>query len=168
VSPSTGKPYALAQHLRYEGPILSYEQQTERFVASGFCLWDVVASCQRPGSLDQDIRNEKPNQLREFCEAHPSIERIVFANGGTCFALFKKHFGDWLASSELIAGSNAESKAVETAINKATKNLDETPSRQITLISAKSVSPAAAKMPYSEKRDSWEEYVYAHRIVLDK
>jgi G:T/U-mismatch repair DNA glycosylase len=169
MSIATGKPYQFACHLRY-GPdkILSYPEQLERLVQAGFCLWDVVQSCERPGSLDQDIRRETPNDVRAFCERHPSIRRIVFANGGTGCKLFVKHHRDWLASGQFVAATNEESrkafgpalrKVVETEPQAATATTTTT-TTTITLISALSVSPAAARHSYKEKRDFWDEFVY--------
>eukprot|EP00980_Cylindrotheca_fusiformis_P001343 scaffold338_cov116-Cylindrotheca_fusiformis.AAC.8 len=123
----------------------------------GFALWDIVQSCDRPGSLDQDITDDEPNDIREFCGAHPSIRRIVFANGGTGCKFFKKHFKDWLDTGELIPSSN---KASQDAFKKwAVKSASNT--NAIECIVALAVSPAAARFSYEEKRDFWEKFVYA-------
>ena len=131
-------------------------------VAGGFCVWDVVQSCQRPGSLDQDISKEVPNDIRGFCQQNESVRRIVLANGGTGSSMFVKHFRDWFQSGELVAADHEQSqKAFGRAIAKASASGPETePSRTITLISALSVSPAAATYSYETKRDFWEEHVY--------
>lgn len=177
ISPSTGDPYKFTASLRYDqSRIISYDDQIRCMVANGFCMWDVVESCRRPGSLDQDIYDEQPNRIREFCHQNRSVRRIVLANGGTGSKLLVKHFGDWLGSGELVAGPNEESqkafaKAIERAQKKKKNNNNKLKgtdddseslpgSRSITLISAKSVSPAAARYTYEEKRDFWSEYVY--------
>jgi G:T/U-mismatch repair DNA glycosylase len=131
-------------------------------VAEGFCVWDVVQSCQRPGSLDQDIQQEVPNDIRGFCQQNESIRRIVLANGGTGSSMFVKHFRDWLQSGELVAADHEQSqKAFGRAIVKGgTSGQVTMPSRTITLVSALSVSPAAATYSYETKRDFWEEHVY--------
>ena len=191
ISPSTGKPYQFTSFLRHNN-ILSYEEQVRCFVQKGFCLWDVVASCQRPGSsLDQDIREEVPNRIREFCQQQqPSIQRIVLANGGTSATLMKKHFRDWFLSGELVAGSNPESQKQfgsliakanndnnnnKSVSNKNKNNNDEEEEEEsqchqrqkIEIISAISVSPAAAKFTYEQKRDFWEEFVYKPGLMLE-
>lgn len=179
VSPATGKLYKFASELRYgDDAILPYDQQTKRLVDRGFALWDVLKTCERKGSLDQDIKKEVPNEIREFCDRYPSIRRIVLANGGTGSAFFKRHFRDWLQSGNFVvadhdgsrqvfgkivggkkknaAPSDDEPNAAVTALPAAKKN-----SRHpIILVSAISVSPAAAKYGYEEKRDFWEKYVY--------
>jgi hypothetical protein len=95
------------------------------------------------------------------------------ANGGTGSRIFAKHFGNWLGSGELVAGADKASqtafaKKIETAKKKRAKESSDIadvgpgiPSSQpITLISALSVSPAAARYSYEQKRDFWEEFVY--------
>ncbi|WP_430885650.1 DNA-deoxyinosine glycosylase [Fusibacter sp. JL216-2] len=57
----------------------------------GIAIWDVLDSCEREGSLDSNIKNESPNELKTFLEEHPTIKTIIF-NGGKAEASFKKHF----------------------------------------------------------------------------
>jgi len=182
ISPSTGTPYKFTPQLRSdqngnEFIILPYEQQLEKLVSSGFALWDVIGSCQRPGSLDQDIQNEHPNDIVGFCRAHPSIRTIVLANGGTGSSLFVKHFADWFATGQLVSAAEHEAsqKAFGSAIKKHTKMLNGgdnmsregwTSDYQITLLSAISVSPAAARYSYEEKRDFWDEHVYSPGLAM--
>jgi hypoxanthine-DNA glycosylase len=163
VSPSSGKPYKFSSSLKYgHEHILPYNQQIRYMVANGFCMWDVVQSCQRKGSLDQDIQKEVSNDIRGFCQQNGSIRRIVLANGGTGSSMFLKHFRDWFQSGELVAADHEQSqKAFGRAIAKAgTTGQARAPSRTITLVSAVSVSPAAASYSYETKRDFWEEHVY--------
>ncbi len=57
----------------------------------GIAVWDVLASCERAGSLDKDIRNERPNLLIDYVLDHPRIERIAL-NGGRASSSFIQHF----------------------------------------------------------------------------
>jgi len=153
-----GKSYKLTQYLRYdESHVLSYEEQLQLFTSKGFALWDIIKSCEREGSLDQDIKKEEPNEIRKFCQAHKSVRRIVIANGGTGCTMFNRHFKDWWLSGELKPGSNAESKK---AFDKHAKKTDNFRDATIEVISALPVSPAAAKYSYEEKREFWQNYVY--------
>jgi double-stranded uracil-DNA glycosylase len=170
VSPSTGKPYAIATHVRYghDQILSSYEEQQKVLVRHGFALWDIVGQCRRPGSLDQDIFDERPNQLRQFAEQHRrTLKRIVFANGGTGCAIFNKHFKEWLGSGELEAlpGHDPSEKAFSKAIAREESRNNNigsgrTTDSKIQLFCAIGVSPAAASYSYVQKRESWEKYVY--------
>lgn len=161
ISPSTGKPYAFTSALRHDN-VLPYEEQVESLCRNGFALWDLVKSCKREGSLDADIHQEEPNKIQEFCQEHPNIRRIVFANGGGACTIFKKHFKEWLDSGQLVPGANDES---QRAFKKWTPDSNRTTcdhnSNQIECISALAVSPAAAKYTYEQKRDFWDKYVYS-------
>nr|MBP8307468.1 DNA-deoxyinosine glycosylase [Burkholderiaceae bacterium] len=55
-----------------------YRRLRERRIA----LWDVIEACDRPGSLDADIRLASANDLDTLLAALPRLRRIVF-NGGT-------------------------------------------------------------------------------------
>ena len=62
----------------------------EWVLAHGLAIWDVIGTCWREGSLDQDIRDPVPNDIVTLVRDHSSIERIL-CNGGTSFDLFRKH-----------------------------------------------------------------------------
>lgn len=55
-------------------------------------LWDVLKYCKREGSLDSNIKDEIPNDFREFFNKYPNIE-YVFFNGTKAQQLFKRHIG---------------------------------------------------------------------------
>jgi double-stranded uracil-DNA glycosylase len=68
-------------------PALPYAERLSRLAAAGIALWDVIASCEREGSLDQDIRGESPNPLGEYIGSRPTIGRLAL-NGGKAAASF--------------------------------------------------------------------------------
>ena len=68
-----------------------YFQKVELIKSNSIAIWDVLASCERKGSLDSDIKDEIPNKIIDFLERYKSIEVIVF-NGGKAEASFKKYF----------------------------------------------------------------------------
>jgi len=70
---------------------LPYEQRLQRLQDAGIALWDVLASCARPGSLDSDIdpASIRTNDFATFLAAHPGIV-AVGCNGGTAQRLFKQ------------------------------------------------------------------------------
>ncbi len=41
-------------------------------------LWDVYGSAEREGSLDSNIKNGNPNDIRSLVELNPSIKKILF------------------------------------------------------------------------------------------
>ncbi len=92
-------------------------------------LWDVLRSCERPGSLDSNIVESTiiANDFPTFFKNHPSIERVVF-NGGKAEAAFKKY-----------VLPNLTLKA------------------KISFHRAPSTSPAHAALSAEKKRDLWKQ-----------
>ncbi len=68
---------------------LPYVERLERLKANGIGLWDVVASAQRRGSLDQDIREPGHNPLADFFAGFGNLEAVAF-NGSTAAATGRK------------------------------------------------------------------------------
>ena len=69
------------------------EIRKEVLLQNGIALWDVLNYCERASSLDSDIRQEVPNDLRNFLMTHDHISRIFF-NGSGAAKFFKKYFPD--------------------------------------------------------------------------
>lgn len=69
---------------------LPYRKRIARLRTAGIALWDVVGECERPGSLDADIRRGtvKPNDLAGLLCRCPRI-RAIFCNGQTAARLLK-------------------------------------------------------------------------------
>lgn len=170
---TNGEPLALTEHVRHgHDKIIPYKPQVETLTSHGFALWDVVKSCQRHqgSSLDAAIEKEEPNDIPGFCRQHPSIKRIVLANGSTGCTMFNKHFKQWWDSEELQAANDDFSqRAFGAKERQAKKKLlqkikgqakDDMTTAPITCICAIGVSPAAASYSYLQKRDFWEQHVY--------
>lgn len=68
---------------------LPYQQRLQALNDCGYGLWDVLGHCQRPGSLDADIREAEANDFVGLLAEYPSIER-VFLNGGAAAKLWQK------------------------------------------------------------------------------
>lgn len=73
-------------------PIPDYDDRLQWLLTRRLALWDVLAYCQRQGSLDQSIREERPNDLRLLLQRHPRVRRVLF-NGTKAFSSFRKHIG---------------------------------------------------------------------------
>ena len=84
------------------GPDLPYAQRLERLTAAGIALWDVIAACERAGSLDADIvcRSVAPNDFGVFFAVHRDISRVFF-NGAAAETAFRRHVLPGLAGSSL-------------------------------------------------------------------
>lgn len=74
------------------GPELPYQQRLDKLTAAGIALWDVIAACERYGSLDADIvaGSVQANDFAAFFAAHPGIGRIYF-NGTAAESAFRRH-----------------------------------------------------------------------------
>jgi G:T/U-mismatch repair DNA glycosylase len=158
----SGQPYKFVSELRYE-TIIPYHDQLELLCSKGFAIWDVVGSCERAGSLDQNIKKEVPNDIIGFCEQHSHIQRIVIANGGTGSSMFLKHFRKWWLSGTLQPGENEESLKV---FGKIDTQVAQHVARPISCVCAISVSPAAAKFNFQTKRDFWDKHVFQPGLAL--
>ena len=73
------------------GPALPYSRRLEKLKMAGIALWDVMAACERKGSLDADIvaGSIQPNDFAGFFAEYPSISRIFF-NGAAAETSFRR------------------------------------------------------------------------------
>lgn len=71
-----------------------YTQRCDQLLTAGVALWDVVAGCERPGSLDSDIElsSAQVNPLGDLLLNYPQIQTIAF-NGKFAQRLF---LSQWL------------------------------------------------------------------------
>ena len=61
---------------------LPYADRLPRLLAHRFGLWDVLAACEREGSLDSAIRNPAANDFERLHRLCPELEMVGF-NGQT-------------------------------------------------------------------------------------
>lgn len=68
-----------------------YGQRVAALTTRGVALWDVVATCRRPGSLDAAIEPDSivPNDFAAFFARHPRIG-AVFCNGSAALRLYRR------------------------------------------------------------------------------
>lgn len=57
---------------------MHYPQRLETLLRHRIGLWDVIASCRRPGSLDADIRDEQRNDFSFLQRDCPELTRVCF------------------------------------------------------------------------------------------
>ncbi|ATE62836.1 DNA-deoxyinosine glycosylase [Thauera sinica] len=74
------------------GPDLPYDERLARLNAAGIALWDVIARCRRPGSLDSaiDRGSVEPNDFAGLFAACPRIGHVFF-NGTAAETAFRRH-----------------------------------------------------------------------------
>jgi TDG/mug DNA glycosylase family protein len=111
------------------GPEVPYEERKAILCDAGVAVWDVLAECDRPGSLDNSIRRESEvvNDFPEFYRGHPQI-RTVFFNGQKSESLFRRHA---MADLAAIVGP-------------------------IEFVRLPSTSPAHAGRSFAEKLSAWQ------------
>lgn len=63
-------------------------------------IWDVFASCEREGSLDQALTRGMVNDLEPFIASHRSLERVLL-NGSLAASAFRKASRAWTISGSL-------------------------------------------------------------------
>lgn len=68
---------------------LPYPERLEALRAAGVGLWDVIASAERPGSLDAAIRNAEAADLNRLIDSLPLLRAVTF-NGATAARLGRR------------------------------------------------------------------------------
>lgn len=125
---------------------MGYTQRCQLISEHGYAVWDVLASCTRPGSLDSKIikSTELPNDIASLVQSHPELTRIV-CNGRTAENLFKRHI----------------LKSLPRPVHLLDKHInnpeDEPPAEAIRLVSLPSTSPAMASLTLANKYQVWAE-----------
>lgn len=117
---------------RIMGEILEFEANVAYSVRVGalkaarIALWDVLASCVRPGSADSAIQatSVTVNDIQLFLGTHSAIERVIF-NGAKAEHCFRRYLSPCL------------------------------PHRDLELIRVPSSSPAHAARSYAQKLTAW-------------
>lgn len=112
-------------------PDLPYRQRTRELTASGVALWDVLASCERPGSLDAAIvrTSERANPIGDLLARQAGIAAVA-CNGGTALALFRRH-----------------------VLRELRPDLRE----RIEVLALPSTSPANASMSPAQREQAWQQ-----------
>ena len=106
----------------------SYRERLALLCSLKLALWDVAEECERPGSLDSNIREVRANDIASLIKDSASIQRIVF-NGASAASLFHRH-------------QYRDNKAIFDRVE---------------LIQLPSTSPANASIPRAEKLRRWTQ-----------
>jgi len=72
---------------------LAYDQRLERLAERRVGLWDVIASAERQGSLDQAIRLAEHNAIEQLLHDFPDVRALAF-NGAAASKAGRKLIGE--------------------------------------------------------------------------
>lgn len=119
------------------GPELDYPRRIQALRAAGIALWDVLAQCEREGSLDSAIRDDTAvaNDFAGFFAGHPRVATVLF-NGAKAEASFRRFVLKPLARPDL------------------------------TLLRLPSTSPANASQRYEAKLSAWREALRSAGVAV--
>ncbi|MGN1399985.1 MAG: DNA-deoxyinosine glycosylase [Bacillus sp. (in: firmicutes)] len=78
-----------------------YKERVDFLLRHGIAVWDVIASCEREGSLDANIQNEVPNDIPLLLKSYPNIRKIV-CNGTKAYQVFNRHFSSSICDVEVV------------------------------------------------------------------
>ena len=77
-------------------PDLPYPERLAELRRHGVALWDVLAECERPGSLDSSIRAPRPNDIAGLVKRLPHLKKIL-CNGGAARNYLRRFFPELVA-----------------------------------------------------------------------
>ena len=89
-------------------PELPYVERLAQLRNNGVALWDVLAECVRPGSLDSAIRAPRPNDIPGLVKRLPHLEKIL-CNGGASRNYLRRFFPE-LEAQQLPSTSPAAAR----------------------------------------------------------
>lgn len=92
-----------------------YARDVRLLQECGIGLWDVIASCQRVGSLDASINAVKKNDLSAFLLQYNKIKKIG-CNGGLAYQLLSRQVTTGIPVVKLPSSSPAHTAGVDTKI----------------------------------------------------
>jgi len=78
----------------------NYQDRLSMLLQHHVALWDSIAVCERKGSLDADIKNERGNSFADLLVQYPKIHTICF-NGGKSYQCFKKYNASLLKRKDI-------------------------------------------------------------------
>ena len=68
-----------------------FEEKIKVLQQNNIALWDVLADCERKGSLDIHIKNQRENDIENLLKSYPNIKTIIF-NGKESHRFFQRKF----------------------------------------------------------------------------
>ncbi len=71
---------------------LDYKEKKKLLRNNRIAVWDVLEGCERIGSLDSNIKNEKPNDFESFYKKYPNIKHVFFSSKNAA-VFYNKYVG---------------------------------------------------------------------------
>lgn len=68
----------------------TYQEKINFIENHNLALWDVLAYCERTGSLDSNIKNPIANNFEDFYKLNPQIKHVFFTSKNA-YNLYKKY-----------------------------------------------------------------------------
>lgn len=96
-------------------PIDTYEQKKQIIENHHLILWDVIGECEREGSLDSKIKNEKVNDIASLLHRHPDLS-LVICNGRKSYDLYVKHFQDEKISCIYLPSTSNANRSIKESV----------------------------------------------------
>ena len=84
---------------------MPYQKRLRAIQARGIALWDVLAACERDGSLDAAIRRPRPNDVPGLLRACPRID-LVCCNGGAAGRYLRRFFPEVAARAVVLPSTS--------------------------------------------------------------
>lgn len=97
-----------------------YADKLNTLLSHGIGLWDALARCERPGSLDTAISSPIPNDFPSLFAQYPAIHTLLF-NGQAASAHFKRAFNGFLGKKALLLPSTSPAHAALSYEQKAAR-----------------------------------------------
>ena len=74
----------------YQTELPDYSAKQECIKNNHLILWDVIATCEREGSLDSAIHHAVCNDIASLVHKYPSIH-LILCNGRKSYELYHRH-----------------------------------------------------------------------------
>lgn len=94
----------------YDIELVHYESKVACLQDHQLILWDVIAECERDGSLDSKIRKVSPNALISFLQQNPNIQKILL-NGQKAGKEYQKRYGAMITIPASVLPSTSPANA---------------------------------------------------------
>lgn len=127
----------------------NYEGRTAMLRDAGIAVWDAFDSCRREGSLDQSIREAKPNDVPGLLREYPGIRLVVF-NGRKAEQGFYRGVKELYGEAVNVADSSGLTKLLK---------LPELKELEFLRLPSSSPIPTRRHKRWQDKLDEW-------RIIL--